>query len=164
MKPDKSTYFFFYNNLSSGTFQSYLATFDLFQNQLSGNLLRKFKNSNGWQKLWVVFTNFCMFFYKSHQVMDCTGVCGCGKPSGFDRAIAKRETWTSVTGAISKRSECTGHGYRTFTATGTWSRARSQSALLSIERRLLVSWNFQQSQYTSSRQTIDIPTAQKLWC
>lgn len=40
----------------------------VFQNQLSGNLLRKFKNSNGWQKLWVVFTNFCLFFYKSHQV------------------------------------------------------------------------------------------------
>lgn len=38
------------------------------QNQLSGNLLRKFKNSNGWQKLWVVFTNFSLFFYKSHQV------------------------------------------------------------------------------------------------
>lgn len=37
------------------------------QNQLSGFLLRKFKNSNGWQKLWVVFTNFCLFFYKSHQ-------------------------------------------------------------------------------------------------
>lgn len=39
----------------------------LFQNQLSGFLLRKFKNSNGWQKLWVVFTNFCLFFYKSHR-------------------------------------------------------------------------------------------------
>ncbi|XP_041483014.1 FERM, ARHGEF and pleckstrin domain-containing protein 1-like isoform X1 [Lytechinus variegatus] len=37
------------------------------ENQLSGFLLRKFKNSNGWQKLWVVFTNFCLFFYKSHQ-------------------------------------------------------------------------------------------------
>jgi len=37
------------------------------ENQLSGSLLRKFKNSNGWQKLWVVFTNFCLFFYKSHQ-------------------------------------------------------------------------------------------------
>ncbi|XP_055069921.2 FERM, ARHGEF and pleckstrin domain-containing protein 2 isoform X4 [Misgurnus anguillicaudatus] len=37
------------------------------QNQLSGYLLRKFKNSNGWQKLWVVFTNFCLFFYKTHQ-------------------------------------------------------------------------------------------------
>ncbi|PIK55644.1 putative FERM, RhoGEF and pleckstrin domain-containing protein 2 [Apostichopus japonicus] len=36
-------------------------------NQLSGFLLRKFKNSNGWQKLWVVFTNFCLFFYKSYQ-------------------------------------------------------------------------------------------------
>lgn len=35
------------------------------QNQLSGYLLRKFKNSNGWQKLWVVFTSFCLFFYKS---------------------------------------------------------------------------------------------------
>lgn len=43
-----------------------------FQNQLSGNLLRKFKNSNGWQKLWVVFTNFSLFFYKSHQVR-CAG-------------------------------------------------------------------------------------------
>ena len=38
------------------------------QNQLSGYLLRKFKNSNGWQKLWVVFTNFCLFFYKTFQV------------------------------------------------------------------------------------------------
>uniref|UniRef100_A0A8C7VCC7 FERM, ARHGEF and pleckstrin domain-containing protein 2 n=1 Tax=Oncorhynchus mykiss TaxID=8022 RepID=A0A8C7VCC7_ONCMY len=40
------------------------------ENQLSGYLLRKFKNSNGWQKLWVVFTNFCLFFYKTHQVLD----------------------------------------------------------------------------------------------
>uniref|UniRef100_A0A5F4VZ68 FERM, ARHGEF and pleckstrin domain-containing protein 2 n=1 Tax=Callithrix jacchus TaxID=9483 RepID=A0A5F4VZ68_CALJA len=38
------------------------------ENQLSGYLLRKFKNSHGWQKLWVVFTNFCLFFYKTHQV------------------------------------------------------------------------------------------------
>uniref|UniRef100_A0A673SUP4 FERM, ARHGEF and pleckstrin domain-containing protein 2 n=1 Tax=Suricata suricatta TaxID=37032 RepID=A0A673SUP4_SURSU len=37
------------------------------ENQLSGYLLRKFKSSNGWQKLWVVFTNFCLFFYKTHQ-------------------------------------------------------------------------------------------------
>lgn len=37
------------------------------ENQLSGNLLRKFKSSNGWQKLWVVFTNFCLFFYKTFQ-------------------------------------------------------------------------------------------------
>lgn len=34
-------------------------------------MLRKFKNSNGWQKLWVVFTNFCLFFYKTHQVSRC---------------------------------------------------------------------------------------------
>lgn len=47
-----------------------------FQNQLSGNLLRKFKNSNGWQKLWVVFTNFCLFFYKSHQVRAPHGAAG----------------------------------------------------------------------------------------
>ncbi|GAB6019752.1 hypothetical protein CHUAL_001305 [Chamberlinius hualienensis] len=37
------------------------------ENQLSGYLLRKFKNSSGWQKLWVVFTNFCLFFYKKFQ-------------------------------------------------------------------------------------------------
>uniref|UniRef100_A0A8D2CTS0 FERM, ARHGEF and pleckstrin domain-containing protein 2 n=1 Tax=Sciurus vulgaris TaxID=55149 RepID=A0A8D2CTS0_SCIVU len=37
------------------------------ENQLSGYLLRKFKNSDGWQRLWVVFTNFCLFFYKTHQ-------------------------------------------------------------------------------------------------
>ncbi|GFG38752.1 hypothetical protein Cfor_07049 [Coptotermes formosanus] len=37
------------------------------ENQLSGYLLRKFKNSTGWQKLWVVFTNFCLFFYKTYQ-------------------------------------------------------------------------------------------------
>uniref|UniRef100_A0A8C2DTY6 FERM, ARHGEF and pleckstrin domain-containing protein 1 n=1 Tax=Cyprinus carpio TaxID=7962 RepID=A0A8C2DTY6_CYPCA len=37
------------------------------ENKLSGNLLRKFKNSNGWQKLWVVFTNFTLFFYKTHE-------------------------------------------------------------------------------------------------
>lgn len=37
------------------------------ENQLSGYLLRKFKNSSGWQKLWVVFTSFCLFFYKNYQ-------------------------------------------------------------------------------------------------
>lgn len=37
------------------------------QNQLSGYLLRKFKNSAGWQKLWVVFTSFCLYFYKTYQ-------------------------------------------------------------------------------------------------
>lgn len=35
------------------------------ENQLSGYLLRKFKNSSGWQKLWVVFTSFCLYFYKN---------------------------------------------------------------------------------------------------
>lgn len=37
------------------------------ENQLSGYLLRKFKNSSGWQRLWVVVANFCLFFYKTHQ-------------------------------------------------------------------------------------------------
>merc|ERR550519_1398793 len=37
------------------------------ESQLSGYLLRKFKNSNGWQKLWVVFTNCCLYFYKTFQ-------------------------------------------------------------------------------------------------
>ncbi|XP_050684590.1 FERM, ARHGEF and pleckstrin domain-containing protein 1 isoform X2 [Leptidea sinapis] len=35
--------------------------------QLSGYLLRKFKNSHGWQKLWVVFAMYTLFFYKSWQ-------------------------------------------------------------------------------------------------
>ncbi|XP_075425680.1 FERM, ARHGEF and pleckstrin domain-containing protein 2 isoform X3 [Ascaphus truei] len=42
----------------------------MMENQLSGYLLRKFKNCNGWQRLWVIFTNFCLFFYKTHQE-DC---------------------------------------------------------------------------------------------
>ncbi|XP_062717282.1 FERM, ARHGEF and pleckstrin domain-containing protein 2-like isoform X3 [Aedes albopictus] len=37
------------------------------QNQISGYLLRKFKNSSGWQKLWVVLTSFCLYFYKSYS-------------------------------------------------------------------------------------------------
>lgn len=35
--------------------------------QLSGYLLRKFKKSPGWQKLWVVFAVSTLFFYKSWQ-------------------------------------------------------------------------------------------------
>ncbi|CAK1548731.1 unnamed protein product [Leptosia nina] len=37
------------------------------RSQLSGYLLRKFKNSHGWQKLWVVFALYTLFFYKSWQ-------------------------------------------------------------------------------------------------
>lgn len=33
-----------------------------------GYLLRKFKNCSGWQKLWVEFSHFCMFFYKNSDV------------------------------------------------------------------------------------------------
>ena len=47
------------------------------QNQLSGYLLRKFNNSNGWQKLWVVFTNFCLYFYKTYQVCPCIWIFIC---------------------------------------------------------------------------------------
>lgn len=69
---------------------SKMLTSQSLQNQLSGYLLRKFKNSNGWQKLWVVFTNFCLFFYKTHQVPTNTRArfffttvwnCGCMKAS-----------------------------------------------------------------------------------
>ncbi|KAL5112039.1 FERM ARHGEF and pleckstrin domain-containing protein 2 [Taenia crassiceps] len=35
------------------------------QYEISGYLLRKFKTSCGWQKLWTVFTDFTLFFYKS---------------------------------------------------------------------------------------------------
>lgn len=37
------------------------------ENHLSGYLLRKFKNSSAWQKLWVVFSSFCLYFYKNYQ-------------------------------------------------------------------------------------------------
>ncbi|KAM7541539.1 hypothetical protein Aperf_G00000020458 [Anoplocephala perfoliata] len=37
------------------------------QYEISGYLLRKFKSSCGWQKLWSVFTDFTLFFYKSPE-------------------------------------------------------------------------------------------------
>lgn len=52
-----------HRNTSIGRYQYQQA----FLHYLSGYLLRKFKNSSGWQKLWVVFSNFCLFFYKSFQ-------------------------------------------------------------------------------------------------
>ncbi|ETE61948.1 FERM, RhoGEF and pleckstrin domain-containing protein 1 [Ophiophagus hannah] len=63
-RPNTITHVCWYRNQSL-SLSDYLC---MIQNQLSGYLLRKFKNSNGWQKLWVVFTNFCLFFYKTHQV------------------------------------------------------------------------------------------------
>ncbi|GFT81998.1 FERM, ARHGEF and pleckstrin domain-containing protein 2 [Nephila pilipes] len=36
------------------------------KHSLSGYLLRKFKNSSGWQKVWVVLSNLCLFFYRSY--------------------------------------------------------------------------------------------------
>uniref|UniRef100_A0A8C5JQY4 FERM, ARHGEF and pleckstrin domain-containing protein 2 n=1 Tax=Junco hyemalis TaxID=40217 RepID=A0A8C5JQY4_JUNHY len=62
-RPNTITHVCWYRNQSL-SLSDYLC---MIQNQLSGYLLRKFKNSNGWQKLWVVFTNFCLFFYKTHQ-------------------------------------------------------------------------------------------------
>uniref|UniRef100_UPI00398EBB88 FERM, ARHGEF and pleckstrin domain-containing protein 2 isoform X2 n=1 Tax=Pristiophorus japonicus TaxID=55135 RepID=UPI00398EBB88 len=62
-RPNAITHVCWYRNQSLAL-ADYLR---MFENQLSGYLLRKFKNSNGWQKLWVVFTNFCLFFYKTHQ-------------------------------------------------------------------------------------------------
>ncbi len=35
------------------------------QNQKSGYLLRKFQNSNGWQRLWCVFSKCSLYFYRS---------------------------------------------------------------------------------------------------
>ncbi|KAJ8920883.1 hypothetical protein NQ315_015676 [Exocentrus adspersus] len=59
------------------------------ENQLSGYLLRKFKSSNGWQKLWVVFTSFCLFFYKGcldDYPLACLPLLGysVGPPSAED--------------------------------------------------------------------------------
>ncbi|XP_074859817.1 FERM, ARHGEF and pleckstrin domain-containing protein 2 isoform X1 [Carettochelys insculpta] len=62
-RPNTITHVCWYRNQSL-SLSDYLC---MIQNQLSGYLLRKFKNSDGWQKLWVVFTNFCLFFYKTHQ-------------------------------------------------------------------------------------------------
>ncbi|VDN37359.1 unnamed protein product [Cylicostephanus goldi] len=33
----------------------------------SGYLLRKLRNSNGWQKLWTELTSHTLFFYKTHK-------------------------------------------------------------------------------------------------
>jgi len=61
------------------------------ENQLSGTLLRKFKNSSGWQKLWVVFTNFCLFFYKSPQVSP--GPRAGGREGGSLPPGGRRTAW-----------------------------------------------------------------------
>ncbi|GMT04832.1 hypothetical protein PENTCL1PPCAC_27006, partial [Pristionchus entomophagus] len=33
----------------------------------SGYMLRKLRNSSGWQKLWIVLANFSLFFFKTHS-------------------------------------------------------------------------------------------------
>jgi len=37
------------------------------QNNISGELLRKSKDHSKWQRLWVIFTNFTLFFFKSYE-------------------------------------------------------------------------------------------------
>ncbi|VDO13088.1 unnamed protein product [Brugia timori] len=43
-------------------------------NQMSGYLLRKFRNSAGWQKFWVVHANFALTFFRSHQEKEAVAV------------------------------------------------------------------------------------------
>ncbi|EJW88670.1 hypothetical protein WUBG_00421 [Wuchereria bancrofti] len=43
-------------------------------NQMSGYLLRKFRNSAGWQKFWVVHANFALTFFRSHQEREAVAV------------------------------------------------------------------------------------------
>ncbi|VBB32538.1 unnamed protein product, partial [Acanthocheilonema viteae] len=43
-------------------------------NQMSGYLLRKFRNSAGWQKFWVVHANFALTFFRSHQEREPVAV------------------------------------------------------------------------------------------
>ncbi|CAH2069029.1 unnamed protein product, partial [Iphiclides podalirius] len=78
--------------------------------QLSGYLLRKFKNSHGWQKLWVVFAAFTLFFYKSWQ--DETPLASLpllgysvGSPSARTTASTK-----SSCSSCSSRTTCTSSG------------------------------------------------------
>ncbi|KAK6766781.1 hypothetical protein RB195_026201 [Necator americanus] len=40
---------------------------DIVEVSQSGYLLRKLRNSNGWQKLWTELTSHTLFFYKMHQ-------------------------------------------------------------------------------------------------
>uniref|UniRef100_A0A0R3RUU3 PH domain-containing protein n=1 Tax=Elaeophora elaphi TaxID=1147741 RepID=A0A0R3RUU3_9BILA len=43
-------------------------------NQMSGYLFRKFRNSAGWQKFWVVHANFALTFFRSHQEREPVAV------------------------------------------------------------------------------------------
>ncbi|CAG9537809.1 unnamed protein product [Cercopithifilaria johnstoni] len=43
-------------------------------NQMSGYLLRKFRNSAGWQIFWVVHANFALTFFRSHQEREPVAV------------------------------------------------------------------------------------------
>lgn len=46
------------------TCEQYLSAYST---NLGGYLLRKLKSSPGWQRLWVTFTQFTLFFHKSHE-------------------------------------------------------------------------------------------------
>ncbi|KAM3727749.1 FERM, ARHGEF and pleckstrin domain-containing protein [Dirofilaria immitis] len=43
-------------------------------NQMSGYLLRKFRNSAEWQKFWVVHANFALTFFRTHQEREAIAV------------------------------------------------------------------------------------------
>uniref|UniRef100_A0A183I0X9 DH domain-containing protein n=1 Tax=Onchocerca flexuosa TaxID=387005 RepID=A0A183I0X9_9BILA len=43
-------------------------------NQMSGYLLRKFRNSTGWQKFWVVHANFALTFFRTHEEREPVAV------------------------------------------------------------------------------------------
>ncbi|OZC09355.1 hypothetical protein X798_03697, partial [Onchocerca flexuosa] len=47
---------------------SYLLFLQAPANQMSGYLLRKFRNSTGWQKFWVVHANFALTFFRTHEI------------------------------------------------------------------------------------------------
>lgn len=88
----------------------------VFQNQLSGNLLRKFKNSNGWQKLWVVFTNFCLFFYKSHQVSAHEQLALTWRlPAPAERSACMKHTQMSGSGGFQPATSIEIFGSKTVT-------------------------------------------------
>ncbi|RWS23213.1 hypothetical protein B4U80_07923 [Leptotrombidium deliense] len=53
-----------HRNLSIG-FEEYFSASCYY---FSGFLLRKFKSNTGWQKLWVVYTSYSLFFYKCSEV------------------------------------------------------------------------------------------------
>lgn len=56
-------------NIAANHFpNTHIATIQADRNEMSGYVLRKFRNSSGWQRLWLVYAHFCVFFFKTHLV------------------------------------------------------------------------------------------------